>query len=106
MITVYRYPLAITDVQTIEAPGLIEFLSVDGSRSDYRMNADVEMWALVNTSMPMRHYEVRIVGTGNPFPPQIGSDWLHLGHALTHNGAYVWHVWANPTPLTPRRDHS
>ena len=34
MRTIYRYPLAITDVQTIEAPGLIEFLSVDGSRSD------------------------------------------------------------------------
>lgn len=95
MRTIYRYPLEIDDVQTIRAPGLVRFLSVDGSRGT------IELWALVDTALPEREHEVRIVGTGNPFPDEIRfGGFEHLGHAITHNGAFVWHVWANPYPTS------
>ena len=92
---IHRYPLAIDDVQTIRIPGLARFLSVDGSRGA------IELWALIDPALPEREHEVRIVGTGNPFPDEIGSGGFeHLGHAITHNGAFVWHVWANPNPTS------
>lgn len=97
MKTIYRYELRITDEQTVRIPGLIKFLSIDSSRSGHLTSDRIELWALVDTSMPEREHRVWIVGTGNPFPGEIDAgERQHLGHALTSDGMFVWHVWADP----------
>ncbi len=71
MITVYKYPLVVTDEQTIEAPDDVQWLSVASQ------GPLLFVWALVDTERPKVQHRFVIVGTGNPADHVVGLR--HLG---------------------------
>ena len=84
MRTIYRYPLRVTDVQTITGPGLDQIVSVDNRRSE------LEVWGEVNTAEIDVTWKVYVVGTGNSADHVVWAD--HVGHVI--DGPFVWHVYA------------
>lgn len=84
MRTVYRYPLLVTDVQTITGPGLSRVIAVDNRRGE------LEAWAEVDDAQPVDSRRVYVVGTGNPRMHDSDAD--YIGHVI--DGPFVWHVYA------------
>lgn len=82
--TIWKFPLNITDVQQITVPGGSEFLSVQVQRGIPCI------WALVDSTQPKRQVEIRIYGTGHPID-QIGQ---FIGTFQVQGGALVFHVFA------------
>ena len=59
MITVWKYPVEMTDEFEIEMPKGMFFLCV-------QMQGDTpQIWALVNTDAPLRKFRWRLAGTGH-----------------------------------------
>lgn len=85
MRTIYRYPLRVTDHQTVTGPGLSRVVSVDNRRGE------LEVWAEVDTSQPSRTIDVVIVGTGNPMAGRV-EDCAYVGHVI--DGQFIWHIYA------------
>jgi hypothetical protein len=85
MITIYKYPLQVTDVQHVEIPVGAQILKVD------EQNSKMFLWALVQNVSHTYNMEVRIIGTGQEFNDH--SDYEHLGSVLTSDGFFVWHVF-------------
>ncbi len=85
MTTIYKYPLDITDTQTIDCPkGSVPLhVGLDPSGNPC-------LWAQVDTSKSLGELTVYIVGTGHPLP-SARTPYKHLG-SLTH-GLFVWHVF-------------
>lgn len=85
MITIYKYPLAITDTQTVKIPSEHKILTA-------QMQAGALcMWVGVDTKTDSEDVEVKIIGTGNP----INQDALDGFDYLTsvQDGSFVWHVF-------------
>lgn len=81
---IWKYPLQITDVQTIRAaPGKVLAVQIQGE--------DLTLW--IEVDLEHKELELRtfvIVGTGQTFQ----SDGLvHLGTAQMLGGQLVWHVY-------------
>lgn len=79
--TVWKFPLAIADVQRVVMPEGAEALFVAVQDSV------LCLWVTVD---PTRDPEPRLIfvsGTGNPCPNYA----RHIGSALM--GPFVWHVW-------------
>ncbi len=89
--TIYRYRLPIIDCPTLLLPEGARVLSVGPPRDD---RDELDLWALVDaandTTMGRLRRDFRIVGTGNPVPPDVGP---FIGTVPTHGGALVWHVF-------------
>ena len=88
---VWKYPLEITDEQTLHIPGFSKALSVQ-TQKDVLFQKDVLcLWVIANADEPSRAVGVRIVGTGCRFfgIPQESF----VGTVQTNNGALVWHVF-------------
>lgn len=83
MRTIYKYPIAITDKQTMILPAGAEFLSVQAQ------NNDLYTWVLLDTEKPKESVNVRIYGTGHPI-----EDNIKLKHIETIQiDSFVWHVF-------------
>lgn len=81
MKTIYKYPLQITDRQTIDMPGDAQLLTV-------QMQLGVPcLWALVEPEMPQRNHVIQIYGTGHP------ADDAGVYIATFQTGPYVFHVF-------------
>lgn len=61
MNAVWKFPLELNDVQTIDAPARSQPLSVQ-----VQGGAVPCLWMLVNPENPTGHFTVRIAGTGHP----------------------------------------
>lgn len=85
MKTIYKYPLQLTNLQTVMLPTGAQVLHV-GMQDD-----TINLWALVDTFNPLEAQEVWMVGTGRamPFSP-VG----YLGTVF--DDGYVWHVFLQP----------
>lgn len=85
-LTIWKYPLAVADMQTIAMPAGAEplFVAVQG--------ANVCLWARVNPDAPNKDRAVRVAGTGHP----DATGWPHAGSFLLHGGALVFHVFVEP----------
>lgn len=86
MITIWKFPLAVTDFQKIDMPKGAQVLTVQ------RQGEQACIWALVDTD---KEYDVRgfwIFGTGNPIEH---SDRLgrYVGTFQALGGALIWHVF-------------
>ena len=83
-ITIYNYPLDITDEQTLMVPdpARVRHVGLDP-------NGVACLWAEVDPDAERVAMQVRIVGTGGQVPQGSGE---HIGSFL--GGAYVWHVYA------------
>jgi hypothetical protein len=83
--TIWKYPLKITDEQTIDIPAYGEILSVQVQDSTPCI------WVLVNPIVETepRHFE--IYGTGNPFEVDLGEHREFIGTFQQDGG--VWYLF-------------
>jgi hypothetical protein len=86
MRTIWRFPLKITDYQTIRMPFGARPLSVALRGTTPCLWCEVES---DNTPAPR---SVFICGTGNPFPANL-RDAVYVGLVQTHGGVLAWHVY-------------
>lgn len=98
MKTIYKYELALRDVQRVKMPAGAVLLHVGTQRiatlevvSGYSATADVlTLWAYVDTAAPMVDRLIGVIGTGNTAPDDLDGA-TYVGTAQC--GAFVWHVF-------------
>lgn len=84
---IFKYPLLITDEQTIMMPENALIISV---ATQY---GEVCVWALVSPEMPRKPVVVRVIGTGHEMPSMRGMKFV--GSIMMHEGSLVWHIFAD-----------
>jgi len=82
MDTIYKYPIAITDKQSILVPSQAKFLHVGLDPSEIPC-----LWYQVNPDNPKENITIYVVGTGGVIP--LGAR--HLGTLV--QGSFVWHIF-------------
>lgn len=85
MKTIHKYGLDICNDQLIEMPCGGKILDVQVQYND------LQLWALVNPSLPLQKRQIRIHGTGH----DVSND-EHLDYISTfqvHGGNLVFHVF-------------
>jgi hypothetical protein len=88
--TIYKYPLEITDAQAVQMPLGAKILSVHAQAVDR-----ICLWAIVNESSTDRERrEIEIFGTGHNMP---SGERVFIGTVLTYRDMYVWHVFERLT---------
>lgn len=88
MQTIYKYPLDITDEQTVMIPHGSEILSAQ------IQGAQLCLWALVDSEATVVKHRVRIFGTGNPVTLNdelVNCSWKFVG--TVQDRIFVWHVF-------------
>ncbi len=71
MHSIYKYPLVITDEQTLELPGDFNILSVVNQKIELEMGTldELVLYAMTHSLLkgkPMQKVFIRIIGTGKP----------------------------------------
>ena len=84
MRTIYKYPLVITDKQTLMLPANAEVLTVAGQ------HGQPCIWALVDTDAEPKPCEITMCGTGMPCDCALGD---YIGTAQLLDGKLVLHVF-------------
>ena len=84
MITIYKYPLGVTDDQTIEMPKYSDILSI------HMQHGAPCMWVRVVTDNPLVKRHFKTYGTGHPVDSDKG---IFRGTFLTDNDNLVFHVF-------------
>jgi hypothetical protein len=83
---IFKYPLKVTDVQTVSMPAGAKLLSV---MLQYKA---LYVWARVDPSGPLVERTFYVVGTGNPLPDEDAVwDPAYLGSVI--DDPFVWHVF-------------
>jgi len=87
---IFKYRLDITDEQQVRMPLDARVLSLGLDPAEA-----VCIWAMVNPRIATIHnYDVRIVGTGNPFDNTVElMDFL----GTVNQDSFMWHVFLDPT---------
>ncbi len=88
MLTIYKYPLTITDLQVLMLPLGARILSIAGQ------HGQLMLWALVNPDTDhLQTFHVSIFGTGNPIFELPGPNGFgdFVGTVILDN--LVWHVF-------------
>ena len=86
MRTIHKYPIEITDFQTLKVPQERRILSVQVQ------NDKPCIWMEVKTDTPHTELKVYVFGTGQPMPP---IDLHYIGTIQVLEGRGVFHVyWA------------
>lgn len=90
MITIYKYPLSITDIQTVKMPkGATILCAMD-------QNGTLCIWAEVNPANELEDRHIEVFGTGHPIDTNSRA---YIASVV--QGAYVWHVFQRITLRTP-----
>jgi hypothetical protein len=84
MRTVWKYNIAIQDIQTIGIPSDPQPLCVQ------MQGAGLCVWFEVDTDRPLVRFRIGVVGTGNPLPEEWGWPY-YIG--TVQDGPLVWHVY-------------
>lgn len=81
---IWKWPLVITDLQTVEIPSGSKLLTV-------QMQGDLpQLWALCDETAPLTTRKIAIYGTGNQIPDKPGQ---YIATVQSDGGALVWHVF-------------
>lgn len=92
MITIWKYPLALTLAQTLTLPKEARILHV-GEQAQR-----LTLWVQVDDLLPHEDRVFIIVGTGHEVPGQTPAYPLrHLGTVQMADG-FVWHVFEETQP--------
>ena len=83
MRTVWKFPLVMTDRQTVQMPMGAEILTVQ------MQGEQCCLWALCEPENVMRPREILIHGTGHP----VGDITRYIGSVQIYSGALVFHVF-------------
>ena len=87
MKVIYKYTLAIKDIQKVEMPMKSEILSTK------EQNGILCLWALVDKNETVTlDYEIEIFGTGNPIENYMSTVREFIDTVIMPNGL-VWHVF-------------
>lgn len=81
---IYKYPIVITQDQTVLVPRGAKFLSV------MDQNGALCLWFEVETVNPVEARAIEVHGTGNPINDTCGKR-IHIGSVI--QGPCVWHVF-------------
>jgi len=86
---IWKFPLAVCDLQTVEMPIGAQILSV------HDQAGGLQMWAIVNPDADRQLRTIEIAGTGNPIPDVLitGHRRRHIATVQTRGGSLVWHVF-------------
>ena len=84
MLTIWKYPLLVTDEQTIEVPYEARFLTVQ------KQDKQPVLWALVDPKNHKISKTIHIFGTGHEIPRDIGS---YISTFQMHEGMLIFHVF-------------
>jgi len=80
--TIWKFPLAVTDVQDVPMPADAQVASVQ------LQGGQLMAWALVSPDAPIVNRRFRVIGTGNPVP-----DVAMTYRGSVQMGLFVWHVF-------------
>lgn len=90
MRTIYKYSFNLEDLTAVELPEGAQVLSVQHQEgSDYRQ---LQLWAIVDPSRPMRTVHLVVRGTGHPMQ---GNEGDYLGTVQLLAGRLVFHVFTD-----------
>lgn len=81
---IWKYPLAITDLQSVMMPVGAEILTVQ------MQGSQLCLWAKVNTVAVPKARRIEIAGTGHPIP-DVGRRYISTVQQL--GGSLIWHVF-------------
>ena len=86
MFKVFKYPIDVTDDQTIVLPPDAELLKI-------MVQHDVPcMWVRVDTSKAVVPWEFKLVGTGHPAPSY--ETHIYVDSFMIEDGALVFHLFS------------
>jgi hypothetical protein len=85
MKTIYKYPLSVSDKQTIKMPVGAQILTVQVQESAPCI------WALVESEKEDEDRYIEIFGTGRQIHVDMGIDRYYIG--TFQQGPFVWHVF-------------
>lgn len=86
MKTIYKYPIKVTDEQTLKLPVNAKILTVQ------TQNDTPCIWALVDTSEAQtENVDIRVYGTGHTINDSDNLD--YIGTFQMHGGSLVFHVF-------------
>lgn len=84
MKTIHKYPLEISDKQTIKMPSGAKVVAI-------QCQNDIPcIWAEVETDNPMMNRRIHIFGTGGPIETE---NLKYLGTVQQYGGGLVWHIF-------------
>jgi hypothetical protein len=85
--TIWKYPLTLTDVQDVRMPSGSEILTVQVQ------HASLCLWALVNQNAGRDAGEVRTIEIHGTGIIMSDEERRYIGTAQMAGGALVWHVF-------------
>lgn len=81
---IWKWPLAVTDVQKISVPKGAQILTA-------QVQGDtLSVWALGDTDVETEERLIRVIGTGNPIPPGPGK---FIATIQLCGGGLVFHIF-------------
>lgn len=87
MATIYKYPLAIVDQQTVRLPFGAQILCAQAQGDS------MCLWAMVNPHVGEdQDRDIRVHGTGHPLPDDATS-YRYIGTVQLRSGSLVFHVF-------------
>lgn len=87
MKTIWKFPLRITDAQTIEMPDGAEILTAQFQGDE------LCLWVMVDSEKPKRERVIEIFGTGNPIWVDMGVQRKFIATAQQPDMPLVWHIF-------------
>ncbi len=85
MMTIWKFPIAVTDEQTVEMPADARILTVQVQHDQPCL------WAIVDSDKPTEPRRIRIFGTGHDMGRGNGS--VYIGSFQISGGSLVFHVF-------------
>jgi len=86
MNTIWKFPLAVTDEQSVIMPEGAEILCAEVQHEQ------LCLWALVNPDAPKQRRIIEVFGTGHDMPDGCRK---YIGTVQMMHGSLVWHVFEN-----------
>ena len=85
--TIWKWTLAVTDLQALDMPKGAKILSIQ------TQGQMPQLWAYIDPTEPREARTIRIIGTGHPIPEHPGD---YIGTFQMGGGALVFHVFEAP----------
>jgi hypothetical protein len=102
---IYKYPLPITDTVVIEMPDHAQILSIQNQQHEHYAHfpskskpADLQIWALVDVTKPMKSRHFRIIGTGHPIYKEEVEYLRYITTVVTNGGSLALHIFELTQP--------
>ena len=94
MDTIYKYPIKVTDLQTVQMPDLAQILCVQ------KQDGIICLWARCFSENELKPRSISVAGTGNP----IDGNYFHKYIGTVQDDPFIWHVFEIESACIPRSD--